>query len=141
MIRKSKAIWKGTLRHGQGRIELGSGAFEGEYSFKTRFEDEPGTNPEELIGAAHAACFSMALAASLTDAGHRPDEIKTEAKVKLSKGEDGFEISYIKLTTEAKIADMSEEEFEIFALRAKEDCPVSKALSATRIELEAKLVK
>lgn len=121
-------------------MALGSGAFEGPYSFQSRFEDGSGTNPEELIGAAHAGCYSMALSAALEGAGFSPERVKTEAHVSLVKEGEGFAINKIKLVTNAKIPGISQEDFDKHAQGAKENCPVSKALSATEIELDATLL-
>jgi len=137
--REGKAVWRGGLRDGDGTVELGSGLFEGGYSFESRFESGPGTNPEELIGAAHAACFSMALAASLERAGHPPDEIDTSASVSIEKMRDGFAITTIELDTQGRVPDIDEEEFLRLAEIAKETCPVSQALKGARIRLKARL--
>lgn len=142
MIRRTaKAVWKGDLKEGKGKLKLGSGAFKGKYSFTSRFEDGKGTNPEELIGAAHAGCFSMALSAELSKAGYVVDEIKTEAIVSMDKGESGFYISGIKLVTKARVQGIEMEEFAKMASGAKENCPVSKALKAVDVQLEAHLLK
>ena len=138
--RTAQARWQGDLRSGQGSIELESGAFSGRYSFSTRFEEEPGTNPEELIGAAHAACFSMALSAALSKDGYEVDEIHTEATVSMNNGENGFSIAGIKLKTSAKVKDIDMKEFARYASDAKQNCPVSRALSAIEIHLEAHLL-
>lgn len=136
--RKSQAIWEGSLKEGKGKMVLGSGAFEGKYSFGSRFEEEPGTNPEELIAAAHAGCFTMFLSSLLTDAGFTPRKITTTAKVSLSAGP---EISKIELETEADVPGISEKVFQEQAQIAKKNCPISKALSAVpEITLSAKLV-
>ncbi|HOG22907.1 MAG TPA: OsmC family protein [Flexilinea sp.] len=136
--RKSQAIWEGSLKEGKGRMMLGSGAFEGKYSFGSRFEEEPGTNPEELIAAAHAGCFTMFLSSLLTDAGFTPRKITTTAKVNLAAGP---EISKIELETEADVPGISDKVFQEQALIAKKNCPISKALSAVpEITLSAKLV-
>jgi len=137
--RSAQARWEGGLQQGKGVMKLGSGAFEGAYSFKTRFEDAPGTNPEELIGAAHAGCFSMALSMLLEKAGHPPKEISTRADVTLEKDGDGFKIGRIALDTEADVPGIDAAEFERQAQAAKKGCPVSKALAATPIDLQAKL--
>lgn len=139
-IRKANAEWKGGLKDGGGKMALGSGAFEGPYSFQSRFEDGSGTNPEELIAAAHAGCYSMAFSAALEGAGFSPESVKTEAHVTLDKEGEGFAIKKIKLVTNAKIPGISQEDFEQHAQGAKENCPVSKALAATDIVLEANLV-
>ncbi|MCW5958880.1 MAG: OsmC family protein [Pyrinomonadaceae bacterium] len=138
-VRKAEAEWKGTITDGKGTIRLGSGAFEGNYSFASRFEEgKPGTNPEELIGAAHAGCFTMALDAALSKAGHSPERLHTEAAVRIDKVGDGFEITNITLTLNGDVPGLSDEEFARFANDAKENCPVSKALAGTKIELEIK---
>jgi lipoyl-dependent peroxiredoxin len=135
----AQAVWEGTLKKGKGTMAVGSGVFEGAYSFATRFENSAGTNPEELIGAAHAGCFSMALSMLLEKAGHPPREIQTRAEVKLEQVDDGFAITRIRLQTEADVPGMSVEDFEKQAEAAKNGCPVSKALSGTAIDLEATL--
>ena len=140
-VRKAEAEWTGNLREGKGRVKLGSGAFEGEYSFVSRFEDGKGTNPEELIGAAHAGCFSMALAAGLTKAGLSPKRIKTTAQVHLEKVGEAFEITRIQLDTEAEVPGVDEKAFLEHAENAKKGCPVSKALAGSKIELTARLLR
>jgi lipoyl-dependent peroxiredoxin len=138
--RKAEAHWEGNLAEGSGRLKLGSGAFDGPYSFKSRFEEgQSATNPEELIGAAHAGCFTMALAAALTRAGQPPNSIDTTAQVKLEKVGDAFSITNIDLNTEAEIPGMDDATFQRFAQDAKQNCPVSKALAGTQIGLNAKL--
>jgi len=139
-IRTAKAEWKGTLKEGSGQFESQSGAVKGAYSFRSRFEEGDGTNPEELIASAHAGCFSMALSAGLTNAGHPPDWVKTEAKVHLDKVEGGFGISRIELISEAKVPGIDEAAFQEQAQGAKDGCPISQALKAIQIELEARLV-
>ncbi len=134
--RTSHAEWNGTIKEGKGKIKLGSGAFEGTYSFGSRFEEEPGTNPEELIAAAHAGCFSMALSSLLTEAGFPPKSVATDAKVFLKAGPV---ISQIDLTTVGDVPGISEAEFLKLAEDAKQNCPVSKALAAVEINLSAKL--
>lgn len=134
--RSAEAEWKGDLKSGQGEVKLGSGAFSGRYSFISRFEDGPGTNPEELIGAAHAGCFSMALSAILGQAGHTPTRIHTTAKVHFGPVPGGFAISRIDLATEGAVPGIDAAAFEAFALQAKENCPVSKALQAVEITLK-----
>lgn len=138
-VRKSNAQWQGGLKDGKGNLSLGSGAFEGNYSFQSRFEEGNGTNPEELIAAAHAGCYSMALSAALEKAGFQPEYVKTEARVHLSKDGEGFAINKIDLVTEAKIPDISEDDFQQQAKGAKENCPVSKALAGPEITLDATL--
>lgn len=139
--RKANAVWKGDLKTGQGTMSMESGAFEGQYSFSSRFEEGKGTNPEELIGAAHAGCFSMALSADLSKAGYTMKEVSTEAIVSLEKGEAGFSISRIKLVSKARVPDIEMEEFSEVAQGAKKNCPVSKALTGVDIYLEAHLLK
>ena len=139
-VRTAEAEWKGNLNRGSGRMKLGSGAFEGSYSFPSRFEDGPGTNPEELIGAAHAGCFSMALSHMLAESGHIPDVVHTTAKVHIDKVEDGFKITTIELQTEGKVPGIDEKTFQEKAKAAKEGCPVSQALAGVDIRLQAKLV-
>ncbi|HEY7513789.1 MAG TPA: OsmC family protein [Vicinamibacteria bacterium] len=138
-VRKAEAEWTGNLREGKGRVKLGSGAYEGEYSFVSRFEEGKGTNPEELIGAAHAGCFSMALSAGLTKAGLSPKRIKTTAQVHLEKVGEAFEITRIELDTEAEVPGLDEKAFLEHAENAKKGCPVSKALAGPKIELKARL--
>ena len=138
-IRGAQATWEGDLKQGKGSVKLDSGAFQGTYSFSTRFEEAPGTNPEELIAAAHAACFSMALSAMLTEAGFHPQRIHTIAKVSIEKVGAGFKLTQIKLYTQARIPDIDDAAFQKTALQAKTGCPVSQALSATPIELQAVL--
>lgn len=139
-VRTAEAEWKGNLSRGSGQMKLGSGAFEGSFSFPSRFEDGPGTNPEELIGAAHAGCFSMALSHMLSEAGHIPDVVHTKTKVHIDKVDEGFKITTIELQTEAKVPGINEEAFREKAEAAKEGCPVSQALTGTDIKLEAKLL-
>ena len=135
----AQARWEGTLKDGKGIMKVGSGAFEGAYSFATRFEGAAGTNPEELIGAAHAGCFSMALSLLLEKAGYPPRSIETRAEVTLGKVGEGFEITVIKLKTEADVPGMEAGDFQKQAEAAKAGCPVSKVLAGTKIELEAAL--
>jgi len=139
-IRKAEAVWQGGLRDGQGKVKLGSGTFEGAYSFPSRFEEGKGTNPEELIGAAHAGCFSMALSAGLGQAGITPKRITTTAQVHLEKSGDGFAITRIDLSTEADVPGIDAAAFAKHADDAKRNCPVSKALAGTSITLAAKLL-
>jgi len=139
-VRKAEAEWKGNLNRGSGRMQLGSGSFEGPYSFFSRFKDGPGTNPEELIGAAHAGCFSMALSHFLSEAGHIPDVIHTKAKVQIDQVGDVFKITTIELETEGVVPGIEEQEFLKLAEAAKEGCPVSQALAGVDIRLLAKLV-
>lgn len=142
IIRKSEAEWKGDLTTGEGMLKLGSKAFEGPYSFKGRTTSETKqTNPEELIAAAHAGCFTMALSAGLTKAGHPPTSIHSSADVHLQIGNDGIAISQIDLATEATVPGMTEEQFKKIAEDAKNNCPVSKALAAVKINFIAKFNK
>jgi lipoyl-dependent peroxiredoxin len=140
VARKADAEWQGDLRSGKGQVRLGSGAYSGPYSFRSRFESGDGTNPEELIAAAHAGCFSMALAAGLSAAGHAPERIHTEATVEIEQQDGGFAITRISLGTEARVPGIDEATFQEQAQAAKANCPVSKALAGTEIALEAKLV-
>jgi osmotically inducible protein OsmC len=140
MFRKAEAEWNGSLVEGKGRLKTGSGAVDGAYDFKSRFESGPSTNPEELIAAAHAGCFSMALSHILAGAGHPPARVHTNAKVHLEKQGEGFAITKIELDTEASVPGLSAADFQKHANAAKSGCPVSKALSATPITLTAKLV-
>jgi len=139
-VRKAEAKWEGRVQEGKGTVKLGSGAFEGEYSFKSRFEQGAGTNPEELIGAAHAGCFSMALSLFLEKAGFTPGFIETEAGVHIEQVGEGFKITRIDLVTEAKVSDISDADFQKQAENAKKNCPVSVALAGTEITLKAKLL-
>ena len=139
--RQASAVWKGGLKDGKGTVKLGSGAFEGQYSFSTRFENGKGTNPEELIGAAHAGCFSMALSAGLGKAGITPESIQTTANVNLEKQGESFAITRIDLVTEAKIPNIDQATFKKHAEDAKANCPVSRALAGTKITLDAKLLQ
>jgi len=138
-VRHAEAEWKGSLTQGRGSMKLGSGVYEGPYSFASRFEEGGETNPEELIGAAHASCFSMALSHMLSQSGHVPDVIHTTAKVHIEKIEDGFRITTIELETEGKVPGIDEETFQETAEAAKEGCPVSQALAGVDIKLEANL--
>ncbi|MER8517100.1 MULTISPECIES: OsmC family peroxiredoxin [unclassified Mesorhizobium] len=141
-IREASAEWQGTLKEGGGRLRLGSGVFEGAYSFPSRFENGPGTNPEELIGAAHAGCFSMALTFILGQEGHVARTIRTVAKMHLGATAAGPTITRIELETEAEVTDLAEDEFERLAQSAKATCLVSRALAGVpQITLKAVLVK
>ena len=137
--RKAEATWQGNLKEGRGTMRVDSGAFEGKYSFRTRFEEEPGTNPEELIGAAHAGCFSMALSNILAEAGHTPDRVQTTAQVHLETTDDGPAITRIDLHTEAGVPGLDEQAFQEHAEAAKQGCPVSKVLAGAEISLDATL--
>ena len=140
VTRNADAEWRGDLKSGNGSLRLGSGAYEGQYSFQSRFEEGTGTNPEELIAAAHAGCFSMAFAAGLGKAGFQPQSVRTTAQVMLDKVGEGFAITGIQLTTEASVPQIDDVRFQQLANEAKEGCPVSKALAATKITLNAKLL-
>jgi osmotically inducible protein OsmC len=144
MIRKSTARWQGNGLQGKGALTTQSGVFQAQpYSFQTRFQSEDGkagTNPEELLAAAHAGCFAMALSFALTDAGHAPEELNVTAGIDLVKGDGGFSIKSIHLELEAKVAGIDQATFEKVADGAKKGCPLSKALAATPITLSAKLV-
>ncbi len=140
-IRISEAIWEGDLIKGKGKMKLGSGAFEGSYSFGSRFEQAPGTNPEELIGAAHAGCFSMALSMMLGQAGYKVEQIHTTARVHIDKVAEGFKITTIELDTEGKVPGIDERTFKEKAEAAKKGCPVSMALTGVDIRLNARLVR
>lgn len=138
--RKANAEWQGGLKGGKGTMALGSGAYQGGYSFGSRFEEAQGTNPEELIAAAHAGCFSMALSAGLEKAGHTAKSVRTQAVVHLTMVDGGFGITRIDLTTEAEVPGLDDATFQEHAEGAKKNCPVSKALAAVDIHLDAKLV-
>ena len=139
MQRKGSAVWNGGLKDGKGTVSTQSGILNNaSYSFVTRFENEKGTNPEELIGAAHAGCFSMALSAQLNNAGLKPEKIATEATVTLEKLESGFAITTIHLQVSARVPGASQEQFNTAATNAKAGCPVSKLLNA-KITMDAKL--
>lgn len=139
-VRTANAQWDGSLREGEGRMRLGGGAYEGPYSFQSRFEEGEGTNPEELIAAAHAGCFSMALSGELGRAGHEPKRISTTAKVHLLKSDEGFTIARIELETEGDVPGIGEDEFRQKAEAAKAGCPVSRALTGPEISVTARLV-
>ncbi|GAB3467251.1 OsmC family protein [Azotobacter salinestris] len=139
MKRTGSAVWQGNLKEGKGSVSTQSGALkEQPYGFNTRFEDQPGTNPEELIGAAHAGCFSMALSKMLGDAGLTPERLETRADVTLEKQGEGFAITVIDLTLKARVPGATPEQFDELANKAKEGCPVSKLLNA-QINLKATL--
>ena len=138
--RTGSALWEGTLKQGKGTMKLGSGAFEGPYSFSSRFESGAGTNPEELIGAAEAGCFSMALSLNLEKAGYPAKRINTTATVKLEPVGGGFKITCIDLNVEADIPGIDQAKFREQAELTKKTCPVSVALAGTQINLDAKLL-
>ncbi len=139
MDRKAEAQWNGGLKNGTGTLKTGSGAVNGPYSFTSRFESGAGTNPEELLGAAHAGCFSMALSAALEKAGHPATSVATTATVHLTKGDAGFSISGIDLVTRGVVPGVSQQEFAKFAEDTKTGCIVSRALAAVPMTLDAKL--
>jgi len=139
--RTANARWDGSLQDGRGTMRMASGAYEGPYSFQSRFQEGDGTNPEELIAAAHAGCFSMALSGELGRAGHDAESVETTATVHLDKVEAGFAIARIELDTRARVPGIDADEFQRVAEAAKQGCPVSQALAAVEsIELSAELV-
>lgn len=138
--RNAQAVWKGDLQSGNGNVKLGSGAYDGQYSFKSRFEDGAGTNPEELLGAAHAGCFSMALSASLSRQGFKVNSVDTTATVHLEKGESGFSIARIDLVTKGDVEGIDEAKFQQEADATKSGCIISRALSAVPMTITASLV-
>ena len=141
MIRTSKAQWNGSLKDGKGTVSLGSGAYDGQYSFSSRFESGTGTNPEELVAAAHAGCFSMALSAGLGKAGITPTRISTDAKVNFEKVGEGFSITRIDLVTEGEVPGIDEATFIEHAENAKKGCPISRPSARSRSRSRAKLVQ
>jgi osmotically inducible protein OsmC len=140
-VRKATAVWEGPIREGKGVVKLGSGLFEAPYSFSSRFESGQGTNPEELVGAAHAGCFSMALAGVLGGKGTPPRKIETTAEVLIEKVGPGFKITTITLRTKADVPGASEQGFLQAAEEAKANCPLSQALAGVKILLEAELAR
>jgi osmotically inducible protein OsmC len=136
-VRTATAEWRGALQSGSGKMAFGG--FEGQYSYGSRFEEGPGTNPEELLGAAHAGCFSMALAHILAAAGHEPTRVATTARVHLVPAEEGPSITQIELQTEGEVPGIEEDEFQQHARAAKEGCAVSRALASVDISLDARL--
>jgi len=137
--RSATATWDGQIKDGEGHLQVGSGAFEGPYSFETRFENGSGASPEELLGAAHAGCYSMALSKLLGEGGHTPEHIATSANVHLDRTNEGFAISRITLATEARVPDIEEDEFRRIADDAKNGCLISQVIQGAEIELEAQL--
>jgi len=137
--RKAEATWTGKLKDGSGSVKLGSGTYEGSYSFSSRFEQGQGTNPEELIAAAHAGCFSMAFAHGLEENGYAPQRIHTLANVHIERSGNGFKITKIELETKADVPNIDQEDFLKLAQAAKSNCPVSQALAGTDISLQAQL--
>ena len=139
--RSATAEWTGNLMEGMGNMALGSGLFEGAFSFNTRMGDEPGTNPEELLGASLAGCYTMALNATLEKAGKPAKSVHSKARVFLGKDDSGFVIKHIDLDTTAEVAEIEHAEFQELALATKKGCPISKALASVTINLKADLVK
>ena len=140
IIRTAEAFWEGSSKDGKGKVSLGSGAFEGAYSYSSRFEDGKGTNPEELLGAAHAGCYSMALSSELGKIGMAPQSIHTRAQVTLGKIGDKTGITSIHLETEARVPGITPEQFHDIAEATRTSCPVSAALASVPITLDAKLI-
>lgn len=139
--RNGSAQWQGDLQSGSGTVKVGDGAYEGNYSFKSRFEDGPGTNPEQLIAAAHAACFTMALSNILSSAGHTPDSVNTTADVTLRFVDNAPTLTRIDLVTEGRVPGIDAPQFQKFAEDAKAGCPISRALAGIpEISLTAKLL-
>lgn len=139
IARTASVHWEGDIARGKGKIETGSHTVSGNYSFGTRFSNEPGTNPEELLAASHAACFTMALTLGLTRAGHPPAAVDTTARVHLRKEGEGFDVPLIELTTNATAPGLDADQFQKIAAGAKENCPISRALRAVEIKLTATL--
>lgn len=139
-VRTAEAEWHGDLMEGAGQLKTTSGAVVGPYDWRSRSADGPNTNPEELIAAAHAGCFSMALSHQLAQAGHPPTRVHTTASVHLEKGDAGFSITRIELVTNADVPGIAPDKFQELANAAKTGCPVSKALAGTQIELKATLL-
>ena len=139
-VRNADAIWEGSLKEGSGKMKFGSGAFDGAFTWSSRFENGKGTNPEELLGAAHAGCFSMSLSSNLGKAGFTPEHIHTQAQVTLESVEGKTRITRIQLETEAKVTGISDDQFQQIADVAKKGCPVSVALSNVPITLVAHLL-
>jgi osmotically inducible protein OsmC len=142
-VRSARAKWNGNLFAGSGRMQMASGAWEGPYSFGSRFQEDQGTNPEELIAAAHAGCFSMALSAELAGAGFEPTSVETTASVQLDKDGDGFSVTRIVLDTQAVVPGIDEARFQEIVAGAKEGCPISRLLKggSAQIEANARLVQ
>src|SRR5437588_1005949 len=139
-VRNGSAEWRGDLQDGAGTLSVGDGVFEGQYSFASRFEEGSGTNPEQLIAAAHAACFSMALSNILSQAGHPPESVNTTARIQLRNVDGAPTLTRVDLDTEGKVPGVDEQRFQEYATQAKEQCPVSRALAGIpEMELTAKL--
>ena len=136
-VRHASATWHGSIKDGHGHMQFAD--YEGSYSVPSRFEEADGTNPEELLGAAHAGCFSMALSSGLSAAGHTPDSVQTTAEVHIDKLEAGWTVTKIHLTTKAQVAGIDEQAFQEQAENAKKNCPISRALGAIEITMEASL--
>ncbi len=141
IVRTSEATWEGNIKKGKGKVRVGSNFCEGDYSFGSRFEHEVGTNPEELIGAAHAGCFNMALTLMLDQAGYNVDHIHTVAKVHVDKVGEGYKITSIELDTEGRVSGCDEKTFREKAEQAKKNCPVSIALAGVEIKLQSRLMR
>ena len=139
-VRNAEAVWDGSLKEGNGKMKFGSGAFEGSYTWSSRFENGKGTNPEELLGAAHAGCYSMALSSNLGKAGFTPQHIHTRAQVTIEQVEGKNRITKIHLNTEATVPGISNEQFQQIAESVKQTCPVSMALSSVPTTLTARLL-
>ena len=139
-VRNSEAVWDGSLKEGNGKVKLGSGAFEGSYTWASRFESEQGTNPEELLGAAHAGCFSMSLSSNLGKAGFTPEHIHTTVQVTIEQVEGKNRITKIHIETEAAVPGIKDEQFQEIAEFVRLNCPVSVALSSVPITLTARLL-
>ena len=138
-VRKGNAVWRGNLKGGKGRVQTETGTLDADYSFSSRFEEGTGTNPEELIAAAHAGCFSMAFSADLENAGYPPDQISTEDRVHIEKVGEGFTITRIEIVTEGVVPGIDDDAFQRLAEGAKKNCPVSRALAGTEFVLTASL--
>jgi len=137
LVRRASATWHGSIGEGHGHMQFGN--FEGSYSVASRFADGEGTNPEELLGAAHAGCFSMALSSGLSAAGHPPISVETSAQVHIDKLEAGWTVTRVHLVTKAEVAGLEAEAFQEIAENAKSNCPISRALAAVEITMEASL--
>jgi osmotically inducible protein OsmC len=141
-VRKANAVWEGTLKEGKGTVSVGSGLFDGApYSFSSRFEEGSGTNPEELLAAAYASCFSQAFSLALEQAGFPPQKIETSADLTLEKGERGFTISRVVLKTQVRVPGIDEDKFQELAEEAKTNCPVSRALTGVQKNVQAALTR
>jgi osmotically inducible protein OsmC len=141
ITRTAQASWQGTVPQGGGRIAVGSGAFDSPFTLKGRVDEVPGPNPEELIGAAHAGCFTMSLASLLEEAGHPPADLRTTAKVRLEQQATGFSITRIELDTTGDVPGVDADAFAALAQQAKATCPVSRALAGTEVVLTARLLE